>query len=131
MDDNNYLLSVPVSVKNDLMDNIPIIINSLKEGYNHISGLKGIVPNNTKINNIKINNGILEIDFSKDLLNVNENLEEKIIESILFSLLDFKEIEKVRITIDGKPLNNYLKSNIELNDLLTKDFGINNGNAAF
>ena len=125
MDDNNYLLSVPVSVKDDLMDSIPFIINSLKEGYNHISGLRGIVPNNTKINNIKINNGLLEIDFSKELLNVNANLEEKIIESILFSLLDFKEIERVKITIEGKPLGDYLKSNLNISDVLTKEFGIN------
>ena len=65
------------------------------------------------------------LNYYKELLNVNSNLEEKIIESILFSLLDFKEIEKVKITIDGKPLNEYLKSNISINDLLTKDFCIN------
>ena len=125
MDDNNYLLSVPVSIKDDLMDSIPIVINSLKNGYNHISGLKGIVPNNTKINNIKLKDGLLEIDFNKELLNVNSELEEKIIESILYSLLEFKEINKVKITIDGKPLKNNLKSNIIISDLLTKDFGIN------
>ena len=125
MDDNNYLLAVPVSVKDNLMDNIPLIINSLKQGYGHISGLKGLIPNNTKINNVKLNNGLLEIDFNKELLNVNSELEEKIIESILYSLLNFKEIEKVKITIDGKDLKDLLKSNILVNNILTKDFGIN------
>lgn len=125
MDDNNYLLSVPVSVKDKLVDSIPIVINSLKQGYEHISGLKGIVPNNTKINNFKLKDGLLEIDFNKELLNVNSELEEKIIESILYSLLDFDEIKSVKITIDGKPLKDSLKSNILINDILTKDFGIN------
>ena len=67
MDDNNYLLSVPVSVKDDLMDSIPIIINNLKQNYHHISGLNGIIPSNTKINSIKLKNNILEIDFNEEL----------------------------------------------------------------
>ena len=125
MDDNNYLLSVPVSIKDNLMDSIPIVINSLKQGYNHISGFKGIIPNNTKINNIKYKDGLLEIDFNKELLNVNSELEEKIIESILYSLLEFKEIDMVKITIDGKPIKNAIKSNIIDRDILTIDFGIN------
>ena len=124
MDDNNYLLSVNVSVKNELMDSIPIVINSLKQGYNHYSGLRGIVPNDTKINNIKLNKDILEIDFSKELLNVNEGLKEKVIESVIYSLLSFKEINGVKITIDGKSLKEIFKSNI-ISDILTKDFGIN------
>ena len=125
MDDNNYLLSVPVSIKENVIDSIPIIINNLKQGYNHINGLKGIIPNDTRINSLKLKDGLLEIDFNKELLNVNSDLEEKIVESILFSLLEFKEIDKVKITIDSKPLNNYLKSNIIVGEILTKDFGIN------
>lgn len=125
MDDNDYLLSVPVSVKESVIDSIPIVINNLKQGYNHISGLKGIIPNGTKINSLKLQDGLLEIDFNKELLNVNSDLEEKIVESVLFSLLEFKEVEKVKITIDSKPLSNYLKSNILVGEILTKDFGIN------
>lgn len=125
MDDNNYLLAVPVSVKDNLMDSIPIVINSLKQNYNHISGLKGIIPNNTKINSVKLNNGILEIDFNSELLNINSDLEEKIIESIIYSLLEFKEIDKIKITIDNKPLKEVIKSNILVDDILSKDFGIN------
>ena len=54
MDDNNYLLSVPVSIKENVIDSIPIIINNLKQGYNHINGLKGIIPNDTRINSLKL-----------------------------------------------------------------------------
>ena len=125
MDNNNYLLAVPVSVKDNLMDSIPIVINSLKQNYGHISGLKGIIPNNTKINSLKIDNHILEIDFNSELLNINSDLEEKVIESIIYSLLDFKEIDGVKIPIDGKPLKDVIKSNIIINDILNRDFGIN------
>ena len=125
LDDNNYLLQVDVIVKDNIMENIPIVINKLKEGSKHYSGLKGIIPNNTKINNMSLNNGILSIDFNSELLNINEELEEKVIESIVYSLLDFKEIDGIKITIDGKKLDKLPKSKIEIKDILTKDFGIN------
>ena len=125
LDDNNYLLKVNISVKDNLMDNIPIIINSLKEGNKHYSGLRGIIPHNTKINDITLNNGILDLDFSDDFLNINSDLAEKEIESVVYSLLDFKEIKGIRIFINKKPLKELIMSNIKINDILDKDFGIN------
>lgn len=125
MDENNYLLEVNIVVSDNLEDNIPIVINSLKNNYNHYSGLKGIIPNDTIIQNIKIEDDLLIIDFNRALLNVNMELEEKLIESIVYSLLNFKEIKRVKITIDSKPLTLLPKSNIKLNDILTKKMGIN------
>ncbi len=123
MDDNNYLLKVNISIKDNLMDSIPIIINNLKQGNNHYSGLKGIIPINTKINSIKLDNKILNIDFNKELLNINEDLIEKEIESIVFSLLELDKINGIKITIDNKPIKELVNC-VNL-DILTKDFGIN------
>ena len=122
MDDNNYLLKVNISVKDNLNDNIPIIINSLKENNKHYSGLKGLIPANTSINEWKLNNGILTIDFNDELLNVNDDLKEKIIESIVFSLINFNEINGVKITINKKPLHEIMNN---LDEILTKKIGIN------
>ena len=125
LDDNNYLLKVNIGVKEELMDNIPIVINSLKEGNKHYSGLRGIIPHETKINSISLKDGILDIDFSKELLNLNKDLIEKEIESIVYSLLDFNEINGVRISVNKKPLKELVNLNIEINDVLNKNFGIN------
>lgn len=122
LDDNNYLLKVNISIKDNLDDNIPIIINSLKEDNKHYSGLKGLIPSNTKINEWKLNDGILSIDFNDNLLNVNDELKEKIVESIVFSLISFNEINGVKITINKKPLNEIIS---DFDEVLTKDFGIN------
>ena len=116
LDDNNYLLQVNISVKNDIENNIPLVINSLKENNKHYSGLRGLIPANTKVNKWKLDNHILTIDFSDNLLEVNDDLKEKIIESIVFSLTNFNEIDGVMITINDKPL---------YNEVLTKDIGIN------
>ena len=122
LDDNNYLLKVNISVKDNLNDNIPIIINSLKENNKHYSGLHGLIPVNAEINEWKLDNGILTIDFNKDLFNVNDNLKEKIVECIVFSLLNFNEINGVKITINKIPLNEIIS---DFEDILTKDIGIN------
>lgn len=125
MDDDDYLLKVDIVVKDDLMENIPLVIDSLKVGNKHYSGLRGILPNNTKIQDLKLENNILTIDFNPEFLNINDEYEEKVIESVVYTLLEFKEIKGVRITIDRKPLHKLPKTNIELSDILTKKFGIN------
>ncbi len=125
LNEDNYLLKVNMMVSDNLMDNIPVVINSLKENNKHYSGLKGILPSNVKINNILFKDGILSIDFNNALLNVNEELEEKVIESIVYSLLSFKEIKGVKITINGNELHYLPKSKIKLDNILTKSFGIN------
>ena len=118
LDDDNYLLKVNISVKDNINDNISLVFNSLKENNKHYSGLKGIIPANTKINDYKIENNVLNIDFNDNLLKVNDKLKEKVIESIVYSYTSFNEITGVRITINNKPLNNISK-------VLTKDIGIN------
>lgn len=118
LDENNYLLKVNISVKDNINDNIPIIINSLKEDNKHYSGLRGLIPTNTEINDYKIDNKILYIDFNDNLLKVNDSLKEKIIESIVFSFISFTEIDGVKITINGNLINIG-------DEILTKDFGIN------
>ncbi len=125
LDDHDYLLEVNVVIKDNLMDSIPIIINSLKAGNNHYSGLRGIIPNNTVLNDVKLDKGILTLDFNEELLNINKDYEEKVIESIVYSFLNFKEIKGIKIMINGKPLTVLPQSNIHLTDILTKDFGIN------
>lgn len=125
LDDNNYLLAVNITVSDNLKDSIPIVINNLKENSKHYSGLKGVIPSNTEVNSIDIKDGIITIDFNNNLLNVNENLEEKVIESIVYSLLGFDDVKGVIITVNGKKLDYLPKSKIKLDDVLTKKFGIN------
>lgn len=122
LDDNNYLLKVNISLKDNINDDIPIIFNSLKENNQHYSGLKGIIPADTIINNFTIEDNVLVVDFNEALLNVNDDVKEKIIESIVFSFTNLKEIDGVKITINGKSIHELINSEQEI---LTKEIGIN------
>ena len=126
LNEDNYLVKVDfLLTKDNIKDNIKMIINELSINNKKYLPLKGIIPSNTKLNNIDLNDNTLTIDFSNDLLKVNKHLEEKVIESIVYSLLELKEIDNVKISIDGKQLTKLEKNNKTLPVLLDNSFGIN------
>ena len=88
-------------------------------------GFKGIIPEETKVNSIKLENGILTIDFSKELLNVEKGKEEKMIEAIVYSLLEIKEIKKISILVEGEKLSYLPNTSEKLPKFLDKSYGVN------
>lgn len=122
----NYLVKVDILVnKEKIEDMVRYVLKNLYTTNNKYHNLKGLIPSNTKINKISYKNDTIIIDFSKDLLAVNKKLEEKVIESIVYTLLEIKGISNIQIKIDGKILNKLEKSNITLPDVLDNSFGIN------
>lgn len=66
------------------------------------------ISKNTKINKIYLNRNswILEVDFSKELLremNAGSSFEYEILRSIVNTLGDFYDVNKVYITLEGEP----------------------------
>ncbi len=122
----NYLVKVDILVnKEKIEDMVRYVLKKLYTTNNKYHNLKGLIPSNTKINKIEYKNDTIIIDFSKDLLAVNKKLEEKVIESIVYTLLEIKGISNIQIKIDGKILNKLEKSNITLPDVLDNSLGIN------
>lgn len=101
-----------------------LTINSKKSSYIR-EGFKAIIPENTKVLNISLQNNILTINFSKEILNVDEENEEKMIEAIIYSLTEIKEIKKIEILIEGEKLTKLPNSNKKLPKYLDKNYGIN------
>ena len=89
------------------------------------NGFKSIIPSNTKILSLNLENNIIKIDFSSSLLDVDVSMEEKIIESIVYTLTSIDGVHGVIIYIDGVILNRLPKSNINLPSTLDRSFGIN------
>ena len=89
------------------------------------NGFKSIIPVDTKILNIKLENNILKIDFSEDLLNVKKELEEKMIEAITYTLTSIDGIDGIIIYVEGNILNKLPQTNINLPSTLDRNFGIN------
>ena len=89
------------------------------------NGFKSIIPTDTKLLSIKLENNILKIDFSKDLLNIKKELEEKMIEALTYTLTSIDGIDGIIIYVEGNILNKLPQTNINLPSTLDRNFGIN------
>ncbi len=71
--------------------------------------LKKLIPDGTILNDVKIENGCAIINFSNEFLNYeNEENKLKIINSIVNTLTNLKEINSIKILINGKENENLL-----------------------
>ena len=91
------------------------IINWLIKGPQS-GNLKKLIPEGTAMHNIKIEKNCAIINFSNEFLNYeNEENKLKIINSIVNSLTNLKEINSVKFLINGEENENlseiYLKNN--------------------
>ncbi len=130
IDNSNYVArtSIVKSSKN-INEQIKEIIETLTKNSKKSSyirdGFKPIIPQNTKVIDVLLDNEILTINFSKELLNIDKDNEEKMIEAIIYSLTEIKEIKKIKILVENNPLTKLPKSQKKLPDYLDKNYGIN------
>ena len=89
------------------------------------SGFSAIIPPNTEVLSLSYEDGLIKVNFSKDLLNVSEELEEKLVESIVYTLTSIDKVDKVIIYVEGDILTKLPKTKINLPSTLDKTFGIN------
>lgn len=130
VDNKDYVARTSI-VKNssETIEQIKEIIEALTKNTKKSSyirdGFKPIIPDGTKILDLKLEESILTINFSKELLNVVHCDEQKMIEAIIYSLTEIKDIKKIKILVEGKPLTNLPNSNKKLPEYLDKSYGIN------
>lgn len=95
-------------------------------GENKIpNGFKSIINPDTTLNDIKIEDGILKLDFSEELFDTKEEYETKVVEALIYSLTSIDDVKGISISIKGKPLDELPKSKVKLPKILDKNFGIN------
>ena len=130
LDTNNYIARVLINGYNcNTEEKVKNIINTLiidgKNKEEIPNGFRGILPVGTEIINLSLKDKILTINFSKELLDVNEEYEEKMIESIVYTLTSIDGIDKVIIKVEGQNLERLPKSGKIINKELDKSYGVN------
>ena len=129
IDNKNYVARTSIAKSNlsnnDIIKEIIDIltIDSIKSSYIPF-GFRAIIPKGTKLLDTKLNNKILTLNFSKEILNIKQDNEEKLIESLLYSLTEIKDIDKISLLIEGNPLNQFL-SGRKIPKVIDKSYGIN------
>lgn len=129
MDKNSYVALTSVALdEENIINKAKGLIKVLTIGKMDSkvpSGFSAIIPANTEVLSIGYENGIIKVDFSKELLNVEEKLEEKMIEAIVYTLTSIDKVSGVIIYVEGDILTKLPKTKINLPSTLDKTFGIN------
>lgn len=123
LNDNDLLVKVTVlmdsteQVKNKVME----ILNKLINNNFIPSGLRSIIPKKTKVIEVNLEKDTLSINFSKEILDVDDKYKNKLIESISYSLFELKEINNIKMYVNDENLSKYFK----IPDVITREYGIN------
>lgn len=127
LNDDELLVRASVAVfgDNTLEGKIKNILSNLMKTSSEIlpNGLSAIIPKNTSILGVKIDEGIVNVNFSKELLDIEERLVERMAEAVAFSLFELESINGVSIYVDGKNIDQLFDNKIP--SIITKDWGIN------
>lgn len=129
MDENNYLVRYNIFFdENDKTKKVEKVLNNLKNSNisKHSNKLYGTIPNDVEVLSVISGNEYVTIDFSKEFLNVSEDIEKQMISSIVYSIIGIDNTKAVNILIDGNKLEMYPNSKEKLSSSLGKEIGINN-----
>jgi len=129
IDKNDYVARTNINVDSNSKEGIAIeLINALINGSSKNKylpdGFKSYIPVETKINKISINGDLIIIDFNEKILNIKTS-EEKMIESIVYTLTEIDGINRVQILINGEILTKLPISGKHLPSILDRSIGIN------
>jgi len=130
LDNNDYLSRTKISASNkDIISKSTDLIEALiidgKKKDIISNGFKPLLPKGTEVLNIKLNDKILTIDFSKKFNEIDKEYEEKIIEALTYTLTSIEGIDKIEILVEGTKLKQLPNSKKVLPEYLDKEYGIN------
>lgn len=130
IDKNNYVAKTNIqvsSLKKDLL--IDELIEAMKIDGKYQdkipNGFCALLPSDTKLLGKEINNDVVTLNFNSNVLDIKSENEEKVIESLIYSITSIDGIDKIIIKIDGENLKKLPKTGIMLDTELTRDYGIN------
>lgn len=130
IDKNSYISKTKIAVNNiekdKLVDElIEILIVDGKYQSKIPNGFSAILPVDTRLLDKKIENNVVTLNFNSDFLDIKKEYEEKIIESVIYTITSIEGIDSIKINVDGKRLEKLPKTGKKLDEILTRDFGIN------
>ena len=121
LDKNDLLVKTNILLdKKDKTDQIKLLLNNLIDDNNSKfpNGLSATIPKNTKLIDVVYDEEYVTLNFSKKLLSVKNELKDRMIESIVYSVMDLGDIKGVIITVEDEMIKEYAK-------VLDRNIGIN------
>ncbi len=130
LNEDNYVSKGYIYVSKEMtsLEKVKTLLDVMIEKNNKNALLpsyfKPILPQNTKVLSVELENKIIKINFSSEFLNVSDSQLEKMIEAITYTLTEIDDINGVEIYVEGELLK-YVSNMKNIPTILTRDIGIN------
>lgn len=130
LDSNDYVARTSVSgcdcdVLGEARNSLKKLIVGESWDNDMPNGFRAIIPTGTEIIDMSLDDKVLTVNFSDEILNVNSKYEEKMISAIVYTLTSIDGIDKVSIKVSGNDLDKLPNSGKRLDSILDKGYGIN------
>ena len=128
---NNFVsrVSVPIKANNEPINHAKETLEYLTIGTRNASFIKNgfspIIPEGTRVLSLALDDGLLKINFSKEIFEISADNEEKMLSAIIFSLTTIPGINKISIYIEDSILHELPHSKKPLPPTLDRTFGVN------
>jgi len=127
LDNDGLLVESSISVIDDgiLVNKIKNLIKNLSDASREVipNGLNSVLPSNVELLDVNVDENIVNLNFSKELIDLKEKDLVRVIEAIAFTIMDLEEVNGVGFYVDGDSISDIVSSSIP--SIITKDFGIN------
>lgn len=129
LDNNNFLsrLDVVFNAKEnkDMIREIVELLTVTDTNEHVRKGFSPIIPKGTKLLSVDIDNNNALLNFSHNFLDIEEALEEKLIESIVYSIIEIDNINSVTIMVENILLQKLPHSLKKVPSTLDRSYKIN------
>jgi len=120
----NVYVSKTMSLEERIKEKLEIMIEKNNKNALLPSYFNPILPENTKILDVVVEDSLVKVFFSKELLTIDESQSEKMVEAIIYTITE-ENIIGIEIYVENSLLKYVPHTNKKLPALLTRDFGIN------
>lgn len=127
IDSNNYVAMTSIVSESGTFDEkLRTIVDGLTVGKAKLpNGFSPVIPKGTKVINYSLNDSLLKINFSKEILDIEADNEERMIQCLIYSLTSLDSVQKVMIFVENELLRELPNSHKKLESCLDRNYGIN------
>ena len=130
LNDDNYISKTAVyvdkslSLEDKIKEKLEIMVKENNKNALLPSYFNPILPENTEILEVVVEDSLVKVYFSKELLNITEEQSEQMLEAIIYTITD-ENILGIEIYAGDSMLKYIPHTSKALPTVLTRDFGIN------
>lgn len=127
---NKQGLLVPLTINiepyEERTDEIKFLVNKLKNNIEIKDGYQGLLDQDVELINIELNESLLTLDFNEAFNKYDKIDEIRIIESLVWTCAQYRDISQIKILVNGEELTKMPIGNCPVPKILDQNFGINN-----